>query len=274
MTHICFQTARSPQAGEDTLEMMTRMMRTVARNDPTLSEDLRAHLDDVKVVHDNPVIYTMNIAGKTAIALHDLTPVLIHNEAKIEFISSDAPVVLFNQWAQQVKHRGVLGWASAGLQVFLPLSPRVLLLLYDRDVYSIEKTVLSKSSSVQALNALHVARPVKNIYFSGHAATLEAIKALPFEWIADASQAQKIAEADATDGSQSVLIHNFRRIVGKLAIPEIGIQMSAERTPVFDRGRRAREMARALAEMMVPESERSGPPTAQTFRPRKIPNDL
>jgi len=71
--------------------------------------------------------------------IDDLKICLIKNKSEVDFITSDDPAVLTNRWHIQNKHsKGIsFGLGSAGNITLLPLTPRILCLGYDGDVYSI-----------------------------------------------------------------------------------------------------------------------------------------
>ena len=71
----------------------------------------------------------------------DLKVCLVRNETPIPFFTSDNPAVLANRWYQRdprTKGRS-FGVGKAGSIFVLPLSPDILCLLYDGDVYSVPK---------------------------------------------------------------------------------------------------------------------------------------
>lgn len=109
-----------------------------------------------------------------------LRPHLFANTSGCGFVTSDDPVVLHNQYCEGITYCGVLGWQSRGLQVFYPLSPTVLLMLYDPAIYKVGgrrnqfSSSLSNTDDITHLNALQILNSVDNIYFADadEAATL------------------------------------------------------------------------------------------------------
>lgn len=71
--------------------------------------------------------------------IDDLKFCLIKNETKYPFITSDNPAVLTNKWHLEDRRTRVqsFGLQSAGALTMLPLSPKLLLLGYDGNVYSV-----------------------------------------------------------------------------------------------------------------------------------------
>jgi hypothetical protein len=73
-------------------------------------------------------------------SMDDLKLCLVRNRSKTPFVTSDDPAVLTNRWYFSGRriHHGSFGLPSSGALTILPLSPDVLCLGYDGDVYSIQ----------------------------------------------------------------------------------------------------------------------------------------
>jgi len=85
-----------------------------------------------------PTQFALYRAAISLPVMFDLSYKLIINQTKIPFITSDHPVVLYNQFLEDQKvPGGNNGLASKGLQIFLPLSPYHLIVFFDHDVYKI-----------------------------------------------------------------------------------------------------------------------------------------
>lgn len=101
----------------------------------------------------------------------DLKVCLIRNRTTIPFITSDDPAVITNRWYME-DHRTAgrsHGLKSAGALLLLPLSPRVLCLAYDGDVYSVPHTAgwveVRRERDIQAFNQHQFFNCRANIYF-------------------------------------------------------------------------------------------------------------
>jgi hypothetical protein len=112
----------------------------------------------------------------------DLKVRLVRNETSIPFFTSDNPAVLANRWHQRdprTKGRS-FGVGKAGSIFLLPLSPGVLCLLYDGDVYSVPKdagwVIARKAEDVRLLNEHQILNCATNLYFRDWS-TREAIGA-------------------------------------------------------------------------------------------------
>jgi hypothetical protein len=89
------------------------------------------------------------------------------------FITSDHPVVLMNQAFFDVIKSGLInGFVSKGLQLLLPLSPELLLMAFDRNLYRVgapNRTVvrLNRGEDSDLINALQIINAEQNVYFDG-----------------------------------------------------------------------------------------------------------
>lgn len=88
----------------------------------------------------------------------DLKVCLVRNRTSVPFVASDDPAVLTNRWYVERVNTGVLsfGLFSAGDILLLPLSPRMLCLGYDGDVYNVPHengvTEVRRTGDIEALN--------------------------------------------------------------------------------------------------------------------------
>lgn len=92
------------------------------------------------------------------------------------FITSDNPVFRYNQFMQGVTDVGLTGGLCRGIQVFVPLSPKHMLMLYDESVYEVggrpakgeRQDVTSRilNQDVTSLNAMQVHSADHNLYFN------------------------------------------------------------------------------------------------------------
>lgn len=120
--------------------------------------------------------------------LDDLKLVIVRNKTRREFVTSDDPAVTTNRWLLQRKSINIFGTNAAGLLMFLPLTPHLLVLIYDPAVYNVNaasrgKVDLTKEADVMAFNEHQYMRAVASVYFRGeeHARIASEFKAvLPF----------------------------------------------------------------------------------------------
>jgi hypothetical protein len=104
--------------------------------------------------------------------IFDLEMKLLINKSPNRFVTSDNPVIRYNQFLEARRWPGSgAGWAVPGLQIFLPVSPDVLLLLYDRDLYKVgdensEAVDIDTTGDTNWLNGLQYLIAEENIYLA------------------------------------------------------------------------------------------------------------
>lgn len=141
------QHLRTEEASRRVIEMNEGLRKTAGIKDGSFRLEIRE---------------AVQIAMRTfADAIHsvsDLKVCLLRNRTQVPFVTSDDPAILTNRWyLQSPKTKGMsFGIGSAGNIFALPLSPVVLCLGYDGDVYSVPHkngwVDVRQHSDVEALN--------------------------------------------------------------------------------------------------------------------------
>jgi hypothetical protein len=122
------RTRRTRATTKETWEsLMNRIAETMGVTDWTvrIGEDyaMGLHLEMLK---DLP---------RYAAALSDLRLQVLVNGTELPFTTSDHPVALHNALPPRPHRGGRLGFASPGIQLHLPISPKLCLILYDSGTY-------------------------------------------------------------------------------------------------------------------------------------------
>ena len=137
----------------------------------------------ITVTQRFPQLNSTRLAAEVQLRyMDDLTPHLIIAEEG-SFLTSDNPVFLYNQFNQGIT------WATSavdshGFQAFFPISPKIVLMLYDPQVYEIADTkaasqLRSKATAqdIIQLNQMQLLNAEQNIY----AKTKRTIETVPQE---------------------------------------------------------------------------------------------
>lgn len=161
MFYLGMQHSRTVDAAAQFAEGAEKTVRFLLRTKLELegNHEMLEKLDLVTIERTNPVGDTIAAATVGASLLTDLALMLIVNESDVPFVSSDAPVVLHNQLYEASPETDAAGYASVGLQLFIALGPRHLLLCYDRSAYAAAGSVggivtVQDASVVRLLNDL------------------------------------------------------------------------------------------------------------------------
>ena len=117
------------------------------------------------------MVMTLGMCVEMREVLTDLKVCILKNRTRTDFITSDDPVVFSSMFHAKKLQTVLFGYGSAGALFFLPLSPRLLLLCYDGDVYSISNkhdgvVPVTRERDVYACNELQYHNAAHSIYFS------------------------------------------------------------------------------------------------------------
>jgi hypothetical protein len=171
LIYLIVQHQRTKTAAEECDEVSDQMCKIMLRKDPELDAETLAYLNHVKIVTTNPTAMPMLIAVRIFPLALDLEAKVISNRSNEPFITSDNPVVFYNQYMENFQGASCTGLASLGLQLFLPLSSKIMLHFYDPSVYRIrinDSNVCEISNDAESLkfNELQWFNARENVYYS------------------------------------------------------------------------------------------------------------
>lgn len=168
---VHYQRLRTAGAAADVNDFGEALAKSVLSKDARVADVL----DKVRIKAKKPQFESLHHAVTGFPLVLDLGVRFLLADKKKTFIVSDNPVVASNQY---VEHHPVLrehpsgstGLAVKGLQLFLPVSPRVCIALFDKGTYrygsDTRLTCRASSSDIQLLNVLQAANAQECIYFN------------------------------------------------------------------------------------------------------------
>jgi len=124
------------------------------------------------VTHDQALELSFGMVNHIMQMIRDLEIKILINKTNLSFITSDNPIVKYNQFLESRNwHGSKTGFGVVGLQIFVPLNQNVMLVLFDNSIYKIgnkkQKTIeISKPSEVYQLNLLQILNCTDTIYFN------------------------------------------------------------------------------------------------------------
>ena len=161
---LAMQYGRTMRSAEDQSDRFEAMAKLCLWG--SVEEDA---LRNVRIRVENSSVLSTATAIKVSPHLYDLKQVIIENKTKIPFVISDHPVIVTNWFCRRSfpSNHGT-GFASAGLQILMPISPKFSLMLVDAGTYRIADkfghVMLTKGKDVHGLNALQWLNADKVIY--------------------------------------------------------------------------------------------------------------
>jgi hypothetical protein len=133
-----------------------------------LAEHACGHkLSNIEAVHLS-LLAIQNVVD----SIYGLEILLLHNRTNTPFITSDYPIVRFSQYLQAKKvDISDLGFNSEGIQVFIPLSPNICLVLYDKSTYDIMDKIdsyvdIHSETEIFNMNLMQLLNCSDKVYFN------------------------------------------------------------------------------------------------------------
>lgn len=207
---VIIQYGRTKYSADSLDEINDKFIKHVYR-DKIEAEVDDVNLDDYFVGIEDVAKYSMGLFVQQYPHTLDLNYKLIINKTKTEFVTSDNPVVFYNQLLLNNNAGSNTGLAVKGLQVFLPLSPDKLVMMYDHNVYRVGKDrvgviEITNDQDIYNINALQMVSCYENIYFCSDSQRMDALhrKANPF--LREAKTTFNVISEQTTGNSRSELV--------------------------------------------------------------------
>ena len=101
----------------------------------------------------------------------DLQMSIIKNNSPLPFVTSDHPVMKYNQLFISNKYYSPYGYGQIGIQIFFPISPNLCLVLFDPITYQLHnyhdnKFITNDPTIIRSINTLTVGYAYQELYFS------------------------------------------------------------------------------------------------------------
>lgn len=151
----------------DTMLKVNKEMRE--NHDLKEPNEFEHHFKKMKEIPNSVAVAGVMLEGKDYI--ENLIPLLLINKTNYDFITCDNPVIQYNQVYRYRNYYNNYGWGSAGIQMFLVLSPKIVLCLYDLFAYEAKETgdffvnIISKNQ-VMEINKLVAHNAYEALFFN------------------------------------------------------------------------------------------------------------
>ncbi len=165
---ILYQAFRIPKAGDDMMESLNKGMKVLINE---LEPQMADKMGGSQLEHENPVLMTLLNSLKYEHLLDFLDFKFLVNLSPLSFITSDAPIVFYNQLMEKAgEYMGATGLVAKGLQIFYPIHPRLMICFYDPKIYDFgdgcENCIGTESiEEVHQLNGLQLINSNSQIFF-------------------------------------------------------------------------------------------------------------
>ena len=163
------RTKRKADLDSDFIELAAK--QTIRCSADRQSVELVPILDQVRLRDRAAALRSVKMSLRYPHLLYDLDLRTIIAPEGRSFVTSDHPVVLLNQaFFDIIKDSAIVGLANTGLQIFLPISPQLLLIAFDQNLYRVgsrRRTSyrLERAEDCDLINVLQILNAEENIYF-------------------------------------------------------------------------------------------------------------
>ena len=263
LVFIAAQHGRTPAAMAEQ-EAMYRGLVERGLASAITDPDERARGVEYLIRRDISALRSTQMSVTIGSSLADLADLLVVNDSAIHFVTSDIGVVFHNHWAQPVRGVGVLGFACSGLQMFLPLSPRHLLVKYDAAIYAPPRSTVHVRApeSVHTVNRLQCAYAERHLYFAGNSETRASLvqlqRATPRAYRSKNVHVERLKQVD---GDEELVLWYSEQARLDARLPWLPIRRSMARVPVQQRAQAWRPKAMEMIHP-TPRLEEPPPPPA------------
>lgn len=166
---------RTPQAKQKALSFINSFLESVVEQSLKLNglDSNEAAKGRIEPKDPGGLVSMITLQGIIdAGMLIDLDFHIIKNNTTLEFCISDHPAFSYNWLYRDLEHPAVTSLTAKGLQIFLPLSPHLLLCLYDTQIYKYGKknsciTEIFNAFDVEILNSFQIINSESIIGFNG-----------------------------------------------------------------------------------------------------------
>lgn len=160
---MCIQASRTRTATEETAAFMVAIEEELATTD-------REFVERNRFDRKSAIQLALSAGIKIDRACADLKAGLIVNQSSLDFITSDQPVVHTNRYHIQKLQTSEFGYLNAGTIMWLPLSSRLCIFFYDRNIYFVPEMHgfllrLADPTDVKAVNEFQFLQARDNVYF-------------------------------------------------------------------------------------------------------------
>jgi hypothetical protein len=167
-TFIQFQLSRTPRSARYLNETLNKSMKILLKNDKRLEKNI----DTLKASYTEPYQQSLNISIDTQGIFSDLKIGQLIAPENTEFVLGQNPAFIINPYYHYMKWKDHgLGYALKGICVFLPISPRKTIVLYDRNrcgFINQKKIITISNDDLLLLNKFQFAYSDDCIYFKNY----------------------------------------------------------------------------------------------------------
>ena len=158
--------------------------------------------------HEDTIKDSFLFANEMIEMIVDLDYKLIINVTDTPFLTSDFPIIKYNQFLEQKKWtESKIGFGVTGLQIFVPITPKLMILFYDSGIYKVgfkkrQIHELNDKKDIDNINILNFINCFNTIYFD-HQINEQYVRRL-------FTESKKYKRANIPNSKLSYLVNNIK----------------------------------------------------------------
>jgi len=243
MSGIMFQRGRTVAAAQQTDELAGLFGKAILKKqfEKDGRDDLLSYLPQVTLSVHDAVMDSIFEHLPMAPLIGDMLCTLLLNRTPEDFLTSDHPVVLCNSLPPRHSSTTV-GFASRGLIVLYPISPRALLFLSDREVYKVlgnnfGAVEVCSTRDVVEINLGQFGNAVQNVYFNNAKSVTRSLSAFRKRSKTVRRPERELTETPTVlpDGRRAIELKQIRE-APRLALPKAVSVRRAARVERYEVG--------------------------------------
>ena len=131
-----------------------------------------ANFEIPEISHEDAIDIVLKSMKIVVDTIADLKFKLLINNTNTPFICSDYPFVRYNSFLEQKKWPlSRIGFGLTGLKIFMPVSPELLVVFYDTDIYKVGvkkgfTCEVTSTADVDQINLLQILNCSQNVFFN------------------------------------------------------------------------------------------------------------
>ncbi|WP_294214706.1 DUF4238 domain-containing protein [uncultured Chryseobacterium sp.] len=159
---------RNPVQIQGMIEMLSQGQKRIKELDEKSEVDKLFPI----LTHEESVNMSLSMLPHMVLNLLDLDYKVLINKTDIPFITSDFPVVKYNQYLEQKKwQHSKTGYGLVGLQIFIPLNHQLTLVFYDSAIYKLgyrkqNFIPIEDVKTINEINKLQVVNCLSTLFFN------------------------------------------------------------------------------------------------------------
>ena len=230
---ILIQLSRTKYQADALDEMNDKLLKHVFK-EKIESEFKDVNIDDYIIGIKDVANYSMGLTVGNYPLLLDLRYKLLINRTGVEFITSDNPIVMYNQLLSVRNIGSNTGLSVKGLQILFPLDPNKMIIMYDNKSYRVgndghNTVVLLNVKDVYNLNALQACSCYENVYFNDPNQNVVAMHKKVKPFLRKDKSGIKVFPGQNTKYHKSEILMNYREdIKFNLTLSFLSTRISAK----------------------------------------------